>query len=334
MDRINVKQLGKAELMQLLTLEGDEQQQLFQQARDSRQQANADDVVLRGVIEISNFCQKNCDYCAMRAVNKNLDRYRLSAEEILAIAGEIQQAGASVIFLQSGQDLQCDPILEEVIPELKKRFNLSVLLCLGERPRDTYFRFAELGADSYILKFETSNPQLYQEIAYTSLARRLQCFQWLREAGFHVGTGNIVGLPQQNLEMLAEDILLAFELQPDFVSASPFIPNQDTPLEELTYGNLNRTLNTMAIYRLGLPSALIPSVSALEKNQQGGQLRGLQAGANILTVNFTPSLYQGKYNIYSKQRFIVSLEHARQTIAQAGLQIRQSYRPTRQLVPA
>lgn len=334
MDRIDVKRLGKTELMQLLTLEGEEQQQLFQQARASRQQANAEDVVLRGVIEISNFCQKNCDYCAMRAVNKNLDRYRLSAEDILAIAEEIQQAGASVIFLQSGQDLQCDPILEEVIPELKKRFNLSILLCLGERPRDVYFRFAELGADSYILKFESSNPELYQQIAYTPLSRRLQCFHWLREAGFHVGTGNIVGLPQQTLEMLAEDILLAFELQPDFVSASPFIPNQDTPLEELTYGNLNRTLNTMAIYRLGLPSALIPSVSALEKNQVGGQLRGLQAGANILTVNFTPTLYQGKYNIYSKQRFIVSLEHALQTIAQAGLQVRQAYRPSNRLVTA
>ena len=318
----DVGQLSKRELIELLQAKGSLQQQLFQQAREVRQQAENDAVVIRGVIEISNHCQKNCDYCAMRATNSNLERYRLSSEEILSIAHQIKQAKIPILFLQSGQDPRNDSILEEVIPEIKK-LNLNVLLCLGERPRETYLKFAELGADSYILKFETSSPQLYREIAYTSLAKRVECLYWLKEAGFKIGTGNIVGLPKQTLETLAEDILLAWQIQPDFVSSSPFIANQNTPLEHLTQGDLNLTLNTMAIYRIAFPHALIPSVSALEKIQQGGQLMGLNAGANVLTINFSPHKYHQKYAIYSKKRFIVSREHALQTIEQANLSIRQ-----------
>ncbi|MDJ0732581.1 MAG: radical SAM protein [Nostocaceae cyanobacterium] len=311
-----------SDITELLQLEGEMQQQLFERAREVRHLHGGDEVMLRGVIEISNYCQKNCDYCAMRAANQGLERYRFSAEEILSIAEDIKNTNTiSTIFLQSGQDPLCDSVLEEVIPELKK-LNLNILLCLGQRPKEVYFKFAELGADSYILKFETSDPELYKEIAYTPLEKRLQCISWLQEAGFKVGTGNIVGLPKQTLDTLVEDILLAIQLQPNFVSSSPFIPNQDTPLEKLPYGNLNHTLNTMAIYRLALPSALIPTVSALEKIHKGGQLMGLNAGANVLTINFTPTRYRRKYRIYSDKRFVVSLEHALKTIEEAGLRVR------------
>jgi biotin synthase len=324
--------LAKTGLLRLLTAEGEAQQHLFRRARDARAAAGVDAVTLRGVIEISNYCQKSCDYCAMRSPNQELERYRLSAEAILQIAEEINQQNIPIIFFQSGQDPRCDQVLEEVIPELKKRFNLRILLCLGERPRSTYERFAELGADSYILKFETSDASLYGAIARTSLARRLQCIQWLQELGYEVGTGNIVGLPQQSLESLVEDIQLAIKLQPDFISASPFIPNQSTPLESLDPGSLALTLNTLAIYRIALKTPLIPNVSALEKIQSGGQLMGLQAGANVMTVNFTPKNFQEKYNIYSKQRFIVSMNHAIQTIQAAGLERKQKL-PSRPVTP-
>jgi biotin synthase len=320
---VDTRQLTKSTLIELLQATGDLQQQLFQLARNARRERKTDGVLLRGVIEISNYCQKNCEYCAMRASNQNLERYRLRAEDIFSIAAEIKKTNfISTIFLQAGQDPQCDPILEEVIPEIKKQFNLNVLLCLGERPRDVYLKFAELGADSYILKFETSDPELYKQIAYTPLSRRLQCIHWLQEAGFKVGTGNIIGLPNQTLDTLAEDILLALKIQPDFVSCSPFIPNQNTPLEDLPFGDINLALNTMAIYRIGLPHALIPTVSAMEKIQQDGQLMGLNAGANVMTINFTPQKCREKYVIYSQQRFVVSLEHALKTIERAGLQIR------------
>lgn len=324
-NRIDIRRLSKADLIELLLAEGDLQAQLFEQARAARQAAGEESVVLRGVIEVSNFCQKNCDYCAMRASNPDLARYRLPAQELMAIATAVAKTSViSTLFFQGGQDPRYDAVLAEVIPEIKRQFGLNILLCLGERPQETYVKFAELGADSYILKFETSDPALYQEIAYTSLEKRLQCLQWLREAGFKIGTGNIVGLPQQSLDTLVEDIRLAIALQPDFVSASPFIPNPDTPLEERPYGNLNLTLNTMAIYRIALPHALIPTVSALEKIQPGGQLRGLNAGANILTINFTPQRYKEKYVIYSNERFVVSLDHALETLQRAGLSIRTS----------
>jgi biotin synthase len=322
-DRIDVGQLSKAQLIELLLAEGEPQQRLFAQARAARKAAGMDAVVLRGVIEVSNFCQKNCDYCAMRASNPDLERYRLPEDELMAIAAAVANTQViSTIFFQGGQDPRYDDVLAKVIPAIKREFDLNVLLCLGERPQETYLKFAQWGADSYILKFETSDPALYQEIAYTSLEKRLQCLQWLREAGFKIGTGNIVGLPQQTLDTLVEDIRLAIALQPDFVSASPFIPNPDTPLEERPYGNLNLTLNTMAIYRIALPHALIPTVSALEKIQPGGQLEGLNAGANILTINFTPQRYKEKYVIYSNERFVVSLDHAMQTLSQAELTFR------------
>ncbi|WP_198649046.1 radical SAM protein [Cyanothece sp. BG0011] len=319
---LNISNLSKSELKELIQAQGELQQDLFRQAREVRQQAGVDEVLLRGVIEISNYCQKNCDYCAMRAANPKLNRYRMSAEEILEIADQIAQTDISILFLQSGQDPQSDSIVEEVIPEIKRRYNFPVLLCMGERPHKVYQKFAQLGADSYILKFEISDPQLHREIIHGTLKKRLQCLRWLQEAGFKVGTGNIVGLRGQTLDHLVEDILLALEIQPNFVSSSPFIPNQDTPLEDVGYGNLDYTLNTMAIYRIALKTPLIPTVSALEKIQPDGQLMGLNAGANVMTINFTPPEYREKYAIYSKKRFIVSLDHALNTIQRAGLRLK------------
>ncbi len=309
-------------LRELIDAEGELQQELFAEARWVRQQYQMDQVRLRGVIEISNFCQKNCNYCAMRASNQKLERYRLAAAEILDIAAQIHRLGIGTLFLQAGQDPGCDAILQAVIPEVKRRFGLHILLCLGEYSQATYVRWRALGADSYILKFETSEPERYRQIAYTPLTRRLQCIRWLQEAGFQVGTGNIVGLPGQTLDTLVQDILLTQKIQPDFASSSPFIPNENTPFSELESGNVRRTLNIMAIFRILLPHALIPTVSALEKLETGGQLAGLNAGANVITINFTPPQCRSKYVIYSQERFVVSLDHASRIISQAGMTVR------------
>lgn len=157
-------------------------------------------------------------------------------------------------------------------------------------------------------------------MAHSPLAKRLECIGWLQELGFRVGTGNIIGLPGQTLDTLAGDIQLAARIKPDFVSSSPFIPNQNTPYEQVPNGSLPITLNSIAICRILFPNALIPSVSALEKIEAGGQARGLDAGANVLTINFTPPESREKFAIYSQQRFVVSLEHALKTVDQAGLQ--------------
>lgn len=313
------QQNAKSVLMNLLTASGDTQQALFAKAREVRREHGSDVVKVRGVIEISNYCQKHCEYCALRPQNKNMARYRMTVETIMGIADQIMELGIRTVFMQAGQDPKSDEMVCEVIKRVKPH-GVEVLLNLGEKSEATYRRYRELGADSYILKFETSSPELYQQIVGSSLEKRLQCAKWIRAAGMKLGTGNIIGLPGQTIETLAEDLLLALDLQPNFMSSSPFIPNEDTPLEDLGYGDVDITLNSIALSRILFPTALVPAVSALEKIRPGGQLQGLNAGANVLTVNFTPKEVRDSYSIYSKDRFVVSLEHALRTIAQAGLE--------------
>jgi biotin synthase len=331
MRKIDFETLTETDVLRLLTLEGEEQQELFQWARDVRRESCCDEVLLRGVIEISNSCQKNCDYCAMRAANKELGRYALSPDKVLSLAQDIKDAGIQVVFLQGGQNPFIDSTIEQVVPVIKNEMGMEILLCLGERPKEVYEKFAYWGVDSYILKFETSDSNLYREIAHGSLEKRLQAICNIRAAGLKLGTGNIIGLPNQTMRSLFEDILLGIEIQPDFISSSPFIPNANTPLENHPHGSVNLTLNTMAIYRIILKTPLIPSVSALESVYKSGQKIGLDAGANVMTINFTPKDRQSLYKIYSDRRFVVSLEHALRTIESAGLKLRQTSRPAQRI---
>lgn len=321
----NAESLSVPDIMPLLTAKGHPQEELFEKARKVRREVNQDDVVIRGVIEISNYCRKNCDYCAMRATNNKLVRYTLEAQDIIGLAGKIKKAGINIVFLQGGQNPGNDNVLGQVIPIIRNELGLDVVLCLGERTKETYKKFFLLGASSYILKFETSDPILYNRITHSQLEKRLQCIEWIRESGMKFGTGNIVGLPGQSLESLANDILLGVRINPDFISASPFIPNSSTPLQNYPKGSADLTLNTIAILRIIIKTPLIPSVSALESVFSEGQTAGLNAGANVITVNFTPKNFQDIYWIYSKKRFVVSIDHALRSVEHAGLQVRKRF---------
>lgn len=318
----NVKALDDSQISSLLDAVGDLQQELFARAREVRRQVHGDSVHLRGVIEYSNICRKNCDYCAMRCGNPALERYQMNAETILSLAESILEAGIGTVFLQAGENPASDGFLEEIIPVLRNRLGADVLLCIGERSSEAYQRFASLGCKSFILKFETSNAASYMKIAHTPLEARLQCIRWIREAGMRVGTGNILGLPGQTRKDILSDLRYSFELNPDFISIAPFIPNPGTPFQANLPGDIQQSLNLMAILRLGLPDALIPSVSALEVVSPKGQLMGLNAGANVMTINFTPKTFQDNYRIYSKDRFIVKLNYVEDTVKAAGLKIR------------
>ncbi len=318
----NVHALDDQQLNELLECTGEFQAQLFEKARNVRRQVHGDAIHLRGVIEYSNICQKDCDYCAMRCSNQSLDRYQMDPEMILSIAKQISEAGIGTIFLQAGQNPKSDKLLDDIIPTLRKEFGAEVLLCIGERNLDTYRHFADLGCNSFILKFETSDEEDYRKLAHTSLKNRLQSMYWIREAGIRVGTGNILGLPGQNRKNILSDLRYAFSVNPDFISTSPFIPNKGTPLQDHPYGDIQLSLNMMAILRLGVPTALIPAVSALEVISPNGQLMGLNAGANVLTINFTPKSFREQYQIYSKDRFIVGLKHACNTARLAGLELK------------
>lgn len=308
----------KAEIVALLEATGELQQRLFLGARAVRERAGQSSVKLRGVVEISNYCQKSCHYCAIRPQNRTIDRYRMTAEAIVAVARGVAAEGITTVFLQSGQDPQIDDIVCRAIPRIRE-LGVEVLLNLGEKSRETYARYAAAGAGSYILKFETADPELHMDVIRSPLSQRLLCAEWIKDAGMKLGTGNIVGLPKQTVESVAADLLQARRMRPDFVSCSPFIPNEHTPLEDHPCGNLELTLNAIAVSRLMFPTALIPAVSALEKLEEHGQLRGLNAGANVMTINFTPKDLRENYAIYSEGRFIVKLDHARRTIGRAGL---------------
>jgi biotin synthase len=311
----------KGILRVLLTARGELQHQLFEKACQVRQWFDMDFCLLRGVIEITNYCQKNCCYCAMRSANSSIRRYRMNLLEILEVAERIVKTGITVVFLQGGQDPKMDSVVAEAIFEIKKRYGCSVILCLGEREPETYGMFYSAGADGYILKFETSDPLLYRAAVGANPKRRLDCIRQLHDIGFKIGVGNIMGLPDQTMNSICEDILLSMKISPDFISCAPFIPNQGVPFEHMPYGDLNTVLNWMAVCRIFLKRSLIPSVSALEKIKKGAQLRGLNAGANVMTINFTPNKYRKQYSIYSKRRFVVSFDHALKTAQEAGLNV-------------
>ncbi len=314
--------LGHTDVMSLLTAAGGAQEELFRWAREVRGEEALDEVLLRGVIEISNICQKSCDYCAMRATNRELARYALEADQILDTAHAIKLAGIGVVMLQGGQHPRHEELLEAVIPTIRHELGMRVLLCMGERQPEIYQKYHHLGADSYIVKFETSDAALYEAMTRSPYERRLSNVRWARAAGLKIGTGNMVGLPDQSAGSLVQDIHLAMKLRPDFISSAPFIPNPNTPFEGRAPGSVDMTLNTLAVYRIALRRPLIPSVSALETLKPGGQLLGLLAGANVITINFTPHRSQSLYRIYSDRRFVVSLEHALRTIERAGLRPR------------
>jgi biotin synthase len=316
---------SKAEILELLAARGAEQGALHAAAREARTQAWRDAAVVRGVIEITNRCRANCGYCPMRCGNPRKPApYVLSPDQILDAARNIQAAGLSVVFLQAGEMPETTRLAGSVIPRIKDLFpgRVEVLLCLGNKSRDEYAYLRDQGADSYILKHETSDPVLHQELRGQPLRERLDCLEVLIGLGYKTGTGAIVGLPGQSLESLADDILLARDLGAHMVSASPFIPAGGTPLEACPTGGIHTTLNMIAVSRLCRPEWLIPTVSALGRVEPDGQFRGLRAGANVLTVNHTPPEFCRQYPIYGQDRRIVQLANARQLLERAGLRNR------------
>jgi biotin synthase len=315
--------LDRAELTQALGARGADQQALFARARAARAQAVGDQVILRGVVEVTNVCRVNCEYCPMRRDNlRTLHRYTLDVRGLVGAAEAIRDAGIDVVFIQGGEIPQTTKLVGEALPKIRTLFGdrVEVLLSLGIKSRAELSHLRDRGATSYILKHETSDPELSRRLRHQTLASRIRCLEDLLDLGYRVGTGTIVGLPGQTAGSIVDDILLGRELGVHMCSASPFVPAPDTPLRDCAPGSVDTTLNAIAAMRLTNPDWLIPAVSALEKGEQDGQARGLAAGANVITTNFTPPRAMDSYLIYGKDRFVVTLEHMTRTLATAGLE--------------
>jgi len=306
-----------------LQARGSQQEQLFAVARAARAGAYGRRVVVRGLIEVTNLCRVNCEFCPMRRDNtKQNTIFHLNEEQILEAAAGIRDAGINIVFLQAGEVPRTTQLVGKVLPKIRKMFSgpVEFLLCLGNKTEEEYAFLQAQGATSYILKHETSDPELNARMRHASFEERLSCLRTLIRLGYKVGTGAIIGLPGQSQESLVNDLLLAREVGAHMVSGSPFIPAPDTPLADMPPGDVDLTLNFIALARLINPSWLIPSVSALERRKGGGQLNGLAAGANVLTINFTPELEQSKYLIYGKDRYVVRNDHVNEIVARAGLE--------------
>jgi biotin synthase len=315
----------RSEIVELLRLRGAEQQGLFERARCARREHFGDAAVVRGVIEVASACVQNCSYCPMRLDNK-MPRYIYRSDRIVELARHVHGAGIRTVSLQAGDIPRTTQTVGEAIPEIHRIFagEVDILLVLGDKTREEYAYLREKGATSYILKHETSDPALHLRHRYYPLAERMARLEDLLSLGYRVGTGTIVGLPGQTPEILADDILLARSLGVHMCSASPFVPAEGTPLASAEPGDVNLTLNALAVMRLEMPAALIPSVSALQKQAPGAQALGFAAGANVITVNFTPQVDQASYPIYGADRFVVGQSYARQVLEEAGLKSAQA----------
>ncbi len=313
---------SKSELADLLRLRGTDQADLFAQASIERDNRLGPFAVLRGVVEVTNVCRVDCEYCPMRRSNLRMnDRFTLEADSIVAQAQEVVASGINVIFLQGGETPAVMVHVEEAIRRLRAEFQdtVEILLNLGSLGPDRYQRLRAAGADSYILKHETGDPALHLRTRRETLDDRLSELEALKSEGFSVGTGIISSLPGQTFESIVDDLILMHELDVDMCSVSPFIPAPNTPLSECPQGDVDLALNAMSILRLMNPGILLPSVSALEKIRPGGQVQGFNAGANVMTINFSSKTTRDRYLIYGKNRYVVSGDHAFNSLTEAGL---------------
>ena len=273
--------------------------ELFKYADKIRYENVGNGVHLRGLIEFSNICKRQCKYCGLRLENKKVERYRLSIKEITNCAKNAVELGYKTIVLQSGEDeyFTTDRIIE-IIKEIKK-FNVALTLSIGERDKDELREFKKAGADRYLLRIETTDENLYKIMhPNASFDNRLNCLINLKELGYETGTGCLIGLLNQTIESIANDIMFFKELNADMIGIGPFIAHPETPLKNADNGSFTLALKAMAITRILLPDINIPATTAMETLNKNGRIIALQSGANVVMPNITPVIYRKKYEIY------------------------------------
>jgi biotin synthase len=298
--------MKSSELCEGLEAEGERLAELWRRADVVRRETVGEEVHLRGLVEISNHCRRECSYCGLRAPSQ-LSRYRLCAEEILVCARQAVSFGYGTVVLQSGEDPGIGgDWLADIIRQIKSETDLAVTLSLGEREDEALALWREAGADRYLLRFETSNHALYDRLHPPVAGRRsdrIALLTKLRDLGYQIGSGVMVGLPGQTREDLVNDLLLFAELELDMIGLGPYIPHPDTPLAQESgidgAARESLTYKMLALARLLCPGANIPSTTALATiNAAAGRALGLQRGANVIMPELTPVKYRGFYEIY------------------------------------
>ena len=289
--------MDKEEIIALL--QTDNEIALFKKADAMRKQFVGDEVHLRGLIEFSNICRNNCLYCGIRAGNLKVKRYHMSEAELIDMAHKASDMGFKTIVLQSGEDTYYDTMRICRIIESIKKFDVALTLSIGERSYEDYKAFRRAGADRYLMRIETTDKDLYQKLdPNMSWNKRHECLIMIKELGYELGSGIMVGLPGQTIESIADDLLYLKNIGIDMAGIGPFIPHKETPLKNEQGGSLSLALRTMAVIRLLMPDINIPATTAMESLHPQGRIMALQAGANVVMPNVTEGEYRKFYELY------------------------------------
>ena len=299
--------LTEAEYAELLELRQDEEtaNRLREEALHLRRQYYGNKVFTRGLIEFTNYCKNNCRYCGIRSGNRNVRRYRLSEEDIMECCESGYELGYRTFVLQGGEDpYYTDEQMAAIIRRIKSRFpDAAVTLSIGEKSYESYRKFREAGADRYLLRHETADEDLYRALhpQAMSLENRKKCLWNLKELGYQVGAGFMVGAPGQTSAHLAKDLVFLQELEPHMVGIGPFIPHHDTIYAEEKAGSVELTLFLLSVIRIMLPQVLLPATTALGTLDPLGREKGLTAGANVVMPNLSPVKNRKLYELYDNK---------------------------------
>lgn len=263
----------------------------------------SNNIYYRGIIEFSNICKNDCYYCGLRKSNSNVTRYRLSEEQILNCCANGYEQGMKTFVLQSGEDLywDLDHRFTNVIKKIKKEFpDCAITLGVGEKTKELYQEWFDNGADRFLLRHETSDPIHYNKLHPDELllANRMKCLQDLKDIGYQVGAGMMIGSPYQTHENLVSDLVFLRDFKPNMVGIGPFIPHKDTPFRNESIGNFELTLYVLSLVRLLLPSSLIPATTAMDTSKIDGRMNAVLNGCNVIMPNITPMNLRKNYKLY------------------------------------
>ncbi len=274
-------------------------------AREVADKIYGRDIYVRGLIEFTNYCKNDCYYCGIRRSNLHASRYRLTREEILSCAMKGYELGFRTFVLQGGEDaFYTDEKLCQLISEIKQRYpDCAITLSVGEREKSSYQRLYEAGADRYLLRHETALEEHYKRLhpENMSLKHRKQCLYDLKEIGYQVGCGIMVGSPYQTIDSLADDMLFMEALGPHMIGIGPFLPQKDTPFGGKEKGSFHFTLFLLSLLRLAHPKVLLPATTALGTIHPKGREYGILAGANVVMPNLSPVKVRDKYALYDNK---------------------------------
>lgn len=283
-------------------IDAENEQYLYAQARAVSDPVFHKAVYLRGLIEFTNICKNDCFYCGIRCSNSAAERYRLTEEQVLSCCDMGAKLGFRTFVLQGGEDpYYTDDMICDLVRRIKQQHSdCAVTLSIGEKEYESYKAYFDAGADRYLLRHETANEEHYAMLhpANLSGAHRKQCLRNLKEIGYQVGCGIMVGTPHQTLRHIYEDFVFMQELQPHMIGIGPFIPHKDTPFRDEPMGSVQQTLYLLALLRLVFPKVLLPATTALGTADPMGREKGILAGANVMMPNLSPVNVREKYMLY------------------------------------